>query len=98
MPGSQTSLNIRVTNATVGVASAQCIAENRGRFGIIFHNPSAAASIAITPTSFGAAALNTAGSFMLPPLTTLYLTEVQSVDAFNAIASAGATPLTIWEF
>lgn len=94
----QQRLYITVTAVTVGVASAQAIAQNLTRAGIVFHNASATASIAVVPTTFGAAALNTAGSITIGPLGTIVLTDVRSLDAFNAIASAAGAPLTIWEF
>lgn len=94
----QTSKNYAVTAATVGVASAQCIGQNLTRTRIIFANQSATATIAICPTSFGAAVLGAAGAINLGPGAVLILDgEVVSVDAFNAIATAASTPLTIWE-
>ena len=98
IPSSQQRLNIATTAVTVTNASAQCIASSQIRGGIIFHNPSATASIAICPTSFGAAALNTAGSITIGPLGTITLDTLRSLDAFNAISSVASSPLTIWEF
>lgn len=97
-PSGQTSHNIRVTAASVTTSSTQILAENRNRYGIIFQNVHTANPIAITPTSFGAAALNTAGSIMLAAGGSLVITDVRCVDAFNAIAGTGTTPLTIFEF
>lgn len=94
----QTSWNIKVTAVTVTNTSAQAIASNNSRSGIIFHNPSATASIALTPTSFGAAALNTAGSITIGPLGSITLTDVRNVDAWNAISSVASSPLTVFEF
>jgi hypothetical protein len=94
----QQRLFITVTAFIAGAASAQCIGQNLTRAGIIFHNASATASIAITPVSFGSAALNTAGSITIGPLGSISITDIRSLDAFNAIASGSGVPLTIWEF
>jgi hypothetical protein len=82
-----------VTAVTVGAASAQ--AKAAGTFNYFFiQNVSATASVACQWA--GTAALNTAGSFMLPPLAARTW-ENNSVPnaALNCIATAAATPATI---
>lgn len=99
MSAPQTGKNITATAVSVGVASAQCIGTNQNRTRIQFANVHATASVAICPTSFGAAALNTGGSLTLGPGVSIILDgDSVSYDAFNAIASGAATPLTIWEW
>lgn len=97
-PSGQLSHNVTVTAVSVGTSSGLAIAAKSTRFGILFQNVGTANAIAICPTSFGAAALNTAGSIMLAAGGSLLLTDIRCNDGFNAIAATGTTPLTIWEF
>lgn len=96
-PGGTSTPNLKVTAVAVGVASAQAVPQNLSRGGIIFKNESATASIAICPSSFGAAALNTAGSITLAPGGSITIDNVRTVDSFNAIASVAGAALTVWE-
>lgn len=99
MSAAQTKKNITITAGSVGVASAQVIAANQNRTRIMFANVHATQSVALCPTSNGAAALNTAGSITLGPGVAIILDgDSVSFDAFNAIASGAASPLTIWEW
>ena len=91
---------------TVGAASAQCLAANTGTGYrlIIIDNESATATIAVNVGA--AAALNTAGSVTIAPYTATNATGNQRIlaappntsfhDPLNCIASAAATPATIW--
>lgn len=85
-----------VTAVTVGTASAQAIAAATRTAILAFKNESTSASIAISLG--GTAALNTAGSFTIPPgqLLTLSTPAYVPGDAINAIASAATTPMTVF--
>ena len=81
--------------ATVGVTSAQVVAVSATRRVIVaIDNESTSATIAC---AFGAtAALNTAGSFTIPPgVTRVWDGTFVPSDAINCIASAGSTPVTV---
>jgi hypothetical protein len=99
MSAPQTNKNITVTKGSVGVTSAQVVGTNQNRSRIMFANVHATASVAICPTSNGAAALNTAGCLTLGPGMSVILDgDSVSYDAWNAIATGATTPLTIWEW
>jgi hypothetical protein len=82
-----------VTAASVGPSSAQ--AKAAGAFNYYFiQNVSASASIACQWA--GTAALNSGGSFMLPPYASrTWENNAVPNAALNCIASAAATPATI---
>jgi hypothetical protein len=96
---------------TVGTVSTQILpAGGAISRQLFFYNPSASASVAICPTPDNngnalAAVLNGAGSFTLGPGQYIYVgmkTNVASAlnassSAWNAIASASSSPLTVWE-
>jgi hypothetical protein len=85
------------TGATVGTTSALALAAGTRSAVLTLQNVSASAAIACTFAP-GTAALNTAGSFQLAAgqLLTLSNTSYIPADAINCIASAAATPLTIY--
>lgn len=83
-----------VTAPTVGVSSAQALAAGTRKY-LFMQNVSASASIACR-TDGGTAALNTAGSFMLPPLASrTWEGSATPNAAITCIASAASTPATI---
>lgn len=83
-----------VTAATVGVSSAQALAAGTRKY-LFIQNVSATASIACRADG-GTAALNTAGSFMLPPLASkVWEGSATPNAAITCIASAASTPATI---
>ena len=102
MPNPQQRLDPLVNGGggaiTVGVASAQIIGINNQRWRLIIHNPSASAVIYICPASFGPAVVNGSGCLTINAGAQLILDNTRACGAFNAIASAAATPITIWEF
>jgi hypothetical protein len=86
-----------MTGATVGTTSAQAVAAGPRASVLTLQNVSVSAAIACTFAP-GTAALNTAGSFQIAAgqLLTLSNTTYVPTDAINCIASAAATPLTIY--
>lgn len=83
-----------VTAPSVGVASAQALAAGTRKY-LFIQNVSATASIACRADG-GTAALNTAGSFMLPPLASkVWEGSATPSAAITCIASVAATPATI---
>lgn len=94
--------------ATVGTSSAQVIAANPARKRIKFTNPNATALVAICPTISRTATptitctVNGAGSVTLLPYQSETFDGVGGnprVDtAWNAIASAGGSALTVYEW
>jgi hypothetical protein len=87
-------------NGTLGTSSVQVIGPQQNRTAILFHNPNATASVAVCP------AVDTAGNAVVAQIdgggsyTILPLSEKQIMGtcgcAWNAVASAGASSLTIW--
>lgn len=82
------------TAVTVGAASAQAVAAATGpRKLVAIDNESTTATIACN--FGGTAALNTAGSWTIPPGNTrTWAGPFVPTDAINCIASAGGTPAT----
>lgn len=82
-----------VSAATITNSSAQIVAAASRRL-LAISNESASASIAC---SFGGtAALNTAGSFMIPPLSTrTWVNYPVPADAVNCISSVASSPATV---
>ena len=91
-----TSHPATITAVSVGVTSAKALgaAAPAGRVLLAIDNESASATVAC---AFGAtAALNTAGSFTIPPgVTRVWDDAFIPNDQINCIASAVATPVTI---
>lgn len=93
---------------TVGTSSAQAIAVNPARKRIEFYNSSDTAKIAVCPTISRTSTptitctVNGPGSITLLPYQSYRVDgvgQIPKVDsAWNAIASAGASPLTIFEW
>jgi hypothetical protein len=93
---------------TVGTSSAQAIGVNAARKRIEFYNSSDTAKIAVCPTISRTATptitctVNGPGSITLLPYQSYRLDGVgglpQVNSAWNAIASAGASALTIFEW
>lgn len=93
---------------TVGTGSAQAIGSNNARRRIEFYNSSDTAKIAVCPTISRTAtptitcAVNGAGSITLLPYQSYRVDGVGGNPmvntAWNAIASAGSSPLTIFEW
>lgn len=86
-----------VAAVAVGVASAEAVAANAERMAVTFKNESASASIAVRPAANGggAAALNTGGSWTITPGGFVTFQGTLAAGAFNAIATAADTPLTV---
>ena len=86
------------TLATVGTAAAQIIGSNIVRRGITFANPSATATVWIAPA--GVALLANTGIPLFPGATFAIQAsgDYQANCAWQAIASAPGSPLTILEF
>lgn len=85
---------VTVTAATVGVSSTSALAAGTRKY-LFIQNVSATALIACRPDN-GTAALNTAGSFMLPPLASrTWEGSATPNGQVNCIASAASTPATI---
>lgn len=83
-----------VTAPSVGTSSAQALAAGTRKY-LFIQNVSAAATIACRVDA-GTAALNTAGSFMLPPLASrTWEGSATPNAAITCIASAAATPAVI---
>lgn len=89
----QSSATGTVSAATVGTSSAQVLAAASRRL-LAIDNESTTATIAC---AFGAtAAINTAGSFTIPPgVTRTWRDYPVPADAVNCIASASSTPATV---
>jgi hypothetical protein len=87
------SVTPTVTAATVGTSSAQAVASATWTY-VAIDNESASASVAC---SFGGtAALNSAGSWTVPPSQTrIWVPGTAPSGAINCIASAVSTPVTI---
>lgn len=93
---------------TVGTGSAQAIGTNPARSRIEFYNSSDTAKIAVCPTISRTATptitctVNGAGSITLLPYQSYRIDSVGQSghvpSAWNAIASAGSSPLTIFEW
>lgn len=92
---------------TVGTASIQALPGAKARTRIIFHNPNAAALIAVCPEANGAnanplpAVINGGGSFTILPGAMLDIgrDKGELLDAaFNIIADGAGAQATIWEF
>lgn len=93
---------------TVGTGSAQVMAANTARRRIEFYNPNDTAKVAVCPTisrATGSAitcTVNGAGSITLLPYQSYRVDGVGQIpqvnSAWNAIASAGASSLTIFEW
>lgn len=93
---------------TVGTSAAQAIGTNSARRRIEFYNSSDTAKIAVCPTISRTATptitctVNGAGSITLLPYQSYRVDGVGGNPmvntAWNAIASAGASPLTIFEW
>jgi hypothetical protein len=93
---------------TVGTSSAQAIAANPSRSRIEFYNSSDTAKIAVCPTISRTAvptitcAVNGAGAITLLPYQSYRIDSVGQSghvpSAWNAIASAGGSSLTIFEW
>lgn len=94
--------------ATVGTGSAQVMAVNPSRRRIEFYNSSDTAKIAVCPTISRTATptitctVNGPGSITLLPYQSYRVDGVGGnplvPSAWNAIASAGSSPLTIFEW
>lgn len=93
---------------TVGTSSAQAIGTNAARKRIEFYNSSDTAKIAVCPTISRTATptitctVNGPGSITLLPYQSYRVDGVGGVpkvdSAWNAIASSGSSPLTIFEW
>jgi len=93
---------------TVSTASVQVLPSNTARKQVMFHNPSASATVAVCPAISRKDGANIpcivggAGSITLGPLGTAFLTGVGGnpavPSAWNAIASAPGSPLSILEW
>lgn len=82
-----------VSGATVGTASAQILAPAARRF-LAIDNESTTATVACA--FGGAAAINSAGSFTIPPgVTRTWRDYPVPADAVACIASAAGAPLTV---
>jgi hypothetical protein len=83
-----------VTAATIGVAHAQVLAAAaNGRRLLAIANQSATATIACS--AGGTAALNTAGSYTIPPLNILTWNGTSvPADAIDCISDTASTPAT----
>jgi hypothetical protein len=88
-------------STTIGTASQTVVPGRTSDQSIFFHNPSASATIAIS-TGLRAAAINGAGSYMLEPgqyiQFDIIAPGINTSVSWNAVASAGNTPLTIFVF
>jgi hypothetical protein len=82
--------------ATVGVASAQVLPADPGRASLWMCNASTAATVFWSHSTFGAAAMNTAGSAPLAPGQCAIIDNTPDTDAINMIASGASTPVTIF--
>jgi hypothetical protein len=87
-------------NGTLGTSSTTVLAPQTNRQGILFFNPNATANIAICPATDVngnalAAAINGGGSYTLYPLAEKAIYG-NCGCAWNAIASAPSSSLTIW--
>lgn len=94
-PGGQKGTTFATTAVTVGVASGQAIAADGQRSALVLCNASAAATIFWSTGTFGAAAMNTAGSVPLTAQTCYTLDGTKMTDSINMIASGAGTPATI---
>jgi hypothetical protein len=83
-----------VSAVTVGVSSAQALAAAaNGRRLLAIDNESTTATIACSPG--GTAALNTAGSYTIPPgMTRTWAGTAVPADAINCISDTASTPAT----
>jgi len=89
----QSSIVGTVSGAIVGTASAQVLAAGARQL-LAIDNESTSATIACA--FGGAAAINGAGSFTIPPgVTRTWTAYPVPADAVNCIASAASTPATI---
>jgi len=94
-PGGQ-KLTIPTTVAvTVGTSSAQALAADTGRSALYLCNASAATVIFWSQGSFGAAAMNAAGSLPLLAQSCVLIDGTRDTDSINMIAGAVSTPATI---
>lgn len=87
-------------NGTLGTSSVQVIGAQTNRQGILFHNPNSSASVAVCPAldtagNTVAAIINGGGSYTILPLSQLQITG-NCGCAWNGIASASSSSLTIW--
>jgi len=94
-PGGQKNTIPTTLAVTVGTSSAQAMAADTGRSALYMCNASSTATVFWTHNSFGAAAMNTAGSLPLPAQSCMYIDNTKDTDAINMIASAASTPVTI---
>ena len=83
------------TSANVGVASAQVVAANGTRKGLVLTNLSGSKNISI---AFGATAVFGAGITLQPGTVFVMDAFTFSTQAINAISDAAAQPLSIQEF
>jgi hypothetical protein len=106
----QTSTNAATTvspNAyayTLGTTSISTIGSNQARVGLLFHNPNGTALVAVCPNMNAATAtalaavVNGAGSYTILPYAELRIIGARASCAWNGIANATTSPLTVWEF
>jgi hypothetical protein len=95
-PGGQRS-TVPVTIAyTAGTSSATAIVADAQRSAWWICDESNTASIAWSHASFGAAALNGAGSITVGPLGCSIIDNTKDTDAINVISTGAATPVTIF--
>jgi hypothetical protein len=92
---------------TLGTTSGQVLPSGVGqsRTGLIFHNPSATATIAVCPLTNSVtgeeqdAVINGAGSYTILPLAELRLVGLGYINcAWSAVADTPSSPITILEF
>lgn len=93
---------------TVGVTSVQVLPANTARKQVFFHNPNASATVAICPAvsrkdgTNVTCTVNGAGSITLYPGDKVLITGIGGnpavPSAWNGIASAPSSALTVFEF